>query len=268
MNNYPLVSIIMGIYNCADTLDEAIKSIINQTYTNWELIMCDDCSSDNTYNLALKYCKQFPNKIILIKNDENLGLNQTLNNCLHIAKGEYIARMDGDDISLPERLEKEVFFLNSNPGFAITSCQMEYFDECGTFGRGKRSGEPKKNDFVKGTPFCHAPCMVRKSAYDAVGGYSVSNWLLRAEDYHLWIKMYAKGYKGYNLPEVLYRMRDDRNAITRRKYKYRINEAYVICCAIKMLDLNVLNYIYIFRPLIIGLLPKRLYKFLHYLRNS
>ena len=108
------VSIIMGIYNCASTLPEAIDSIINQTYNNWELIMCDDGSVDNTYEIADKYRNQYPKKIVLLKNEKNMGLNYTLNECLKHSSGEYIARMDGDDLSLPTRLEKEVAFLENN----------------------------------------------------------------------------------------------------------------------------------------------------------
>ena len=112
MEKKPLVSILMGIYNCADTLEEAIESIENQTYDNWELIMCDDGSKDNTYEIAKKYNEKNPEKFVLIKNEKNLGLNMTLNNCLKVAKGELIARMDGDDISLPERFGKMAnFFL-------------------------------------------------------------------------------------------------------------------------------------------------------------
>ena len=98
--------------------------------------------------------------------------------------------------------------------------------------------------------------MVRKEAYEKVKGYSISDRLLRVEDYHLWIKMYAKGFKGMNLQEPLYSMRDDRNAQGRRKFKYRLNEAYVKKVAIR-------NYVWCLRPIIIGLLPGSLYRILH-----
>lgn len=87
----------MGIYNFADILNEAIDSIIAQTYTNQEFILCDDGSSDDTYDVAKKYVEQYPSKFVLIKNEANLGLNKTLNNCLELATGDYVARMDGDD---------------------------------------------------------------------------------------------------------------------------------------------------------------------------
>ena len=91
------VSIIMGIYNCADTLEEAVESILQQTYDDWELIMCDDGSMDSTYEIATRFSRQYEN-IIAFQNEKNMGLNYTLNKCLEKAKGEYIARMDGDDI--------------------------------------------------------------------------------------------------------------------------------------------------------------------------
>ena len=259
----PDISIIMGIYNCADTLDEAIESILNQTYTNWIMIMCDDASTDNTYLVAEKYVKKYPDKFILIKNEKNMGLNYTLNHCLKYADTKYVARMDGDDVSLPERFEKEVIFLEENPEYSIVSTQMEYFDERGVFGESKNSGEAFRENIVKGTPFCHAPCMVRRDAYDAVGGYSVSKRLLRVEDYEMWVKMYAKGFKGYNLPEVLYKMRDDQNATKRRKFIYRINEAYVKYLAIKRLNLRKRNYIYVLKSVLVGILPTGLYTYLH-----
>lgn len=258
-----LISIIMGIYNCADTLDEAIQSIIAQTYHDWQLIMCDDASSDHTYQVAEKYVKKYPGKFKLIKNQENMGLNYTLNHCLKYADGEYIARMDGDDISESKRLEKEVQFLKSHPDYAIVSTQMEYFDEEGIFGKSSGKCIPQLSDLIKGTPHCHAPCMVRREAYVQVGGYSIDKRLLRVEDYHLWIKMYAKGYRGYNLPEPLYRMRDDRNAMKRRKYRYRVNEAHVKYIALKKLKQPKWMIIYVLKPLIIGLLPISIYKKLH-----
>lgn len=262
-NQMPLISVIMGIYNCADTLPQAIDSILNQTYTNFELIMCNDGSTDNTFEIAQEYKEKYPDKIVLIENDGNKGLNFTLNHCLKYAKGDFIARMDGDDISLPERFQKEISFLLENSQYAIVSTPMKYFDENGVFRVGKGGGEPSVNRIPLGTPFCHAPCMVRKDAYDAVGGYSVEDTLLRVEDWHLWIKMYSQGYKGYVLEEPFYMMRDDRNAVSRRKFKYRFNEAYVGRLAVRMLGLPKYYYFLTLRPIIVGLLPKPLYKLLH-----
>lgn len=258
----------MGIYNCADTLEEALNSILAQTYTNWNLILCDDGSGDRTYAVAETYRWKYPDRIVLLQNKQNCGLNHTLNRCLQEADGEYIARMDGDDISMPQRLEKEISVLCEHPEFSIVSTAMTYFDESGVWGKCSVLPYPQPEDFPKGTPFCHAPCLVRREAYEAVGGYTEKTEYLRVEDYELWLKMYEKGYRGMNLEEPLYSMRDDRNAISRRKFKYRINEFRVLSASVKRLHLSPIGYLYAVRPLITGLLPRWLYKYLHKSRLS
>lgn len=257
------ISIIMGIFNCADTLPEAINSIFEQSYTSWKLIMCDDGSEDETYKVAKSYQEQYPDKIILLQNEYNMGLNYTLNNCLRCADTEYVARMDADDISLPKRFEKEINFLDSHSEYAIVSSPMIYFDENGDFRTGVGRGEPNINSMVKGTPFCHATCMVRREAYEAVKGYAVREDRIRVEDWDLWVRMYEKGYRGFCLDEPLYKMRDDRNAYKRRKFRYRINEMKVGVSAVKKLGLKKINYIFVFRPILVGLMPKMFYNFFH-----
>lgn len=262
------VSVIMGVYNCGATLPEAIDSILMQTYENWELILCDDGSQDDTYRVAQSYQERFPDKVILIQNQRNMGLNVTLNNCLALATGDYIARMDGDDVSLPLRFEKEVEYLDTHPDCAIVSTPMIYFDENGDWGRGASIENPQKEDLIAGTPFCHAPCMVRSEAYRAVGGYSDDLRTLRAEDYNLWFRLYALGYRGHNLSEPYYKMRDDMNAYHRRKFRCCLNEAYVRFTGYRMLKLPAKAYLYVLRPIVVGLLPKPLYMYLHHRRQK
>lgn len=256
------VSIIMGIYNCESTLEEAIESIINQTYTNWEMILCDDASTDNTLSIARSYAKKYKN-IKIIRNKRNMGLNYTLNHCLKYASGIYIARMDADDLSVPERFEKLVGFLDSHPNIAIVSSLMTCFDEKGVWGETTAIERPTNLDFAKRTPFAHAASMVRKEAFDAVKGYAVDKRLLRVEDYDLWIRMYAAGYRGANILEPLYKVRDDQNAKKRRKFKYRINEMYVRYLGFKRLKQPISKFPYIFRPIIVGLMPGRMYDLVH-----
>lgn len=263
-----LVSVIMGIYNCEEYLEEALNCIVNQTYTNWEVIMCDDSSKDNTIAVAQKFVDNYPGKFRLLKNEQNMGLNFTLNKCLYEAKGEYIARMDGDDLCSPERFQKEIDVLENNPNIAIVSTDMEFFDENGVWGKTNAVNEPTKMTFIKEAPFCHAPCIVRKEAYLDVEGYTVDKKLLRVEDYHLWTKMYAKGYRGINIKESLYMMRDDRDAQSRRKFKYRLNSAYAHIIATKMLKLPIYTYCFCVIPIITGLIPGFIYKKLHRIKNS
>lgn len=258
------ISILMGIYNCASTLPEAIDSVIAQTYMDWELILCDDGSTDDTYAVAESYRLRFPEKIILLKNDRNMGLNYTLNHCLEHASGRYIARMDGDDVSLPQRFEKELEALEADPGIAVVSSSMIYFDENGDFGHGGIGYEyPQKEMLVHGPVHCHAPCMIRGDVMRAVGGYTVDRNLLRVEDWHLWLKIYSSGYQGKNISQALYKMRDDRNAANRRKFRYRLNEAYMSALAVRTLALPCWKYIFVLRPILVGLLPGPVYRFLH-----
>lgn len=257
-----LVSVLMGIYNCAESLPEAIRSVQNQTYPHWELVLCDDGSTDNTLAVAQAFAQQDP-RIRLLKNERNLGLNETLNRCLKDARGVYIARQDGDDMSLPERFEKEAAVLDSQPDVALVSGVMVLFDEQGDWGKTSPLARPEPKDLVQTGAFAHAACMMRKDALLAVGGYSVSPRLLRVEDYHLWYKLYRAGYAGVNLQEPLYRARDDRDAMNRRTFKNRLNEAYVRWLIIRDFKLGIRYLPGLLRPLIVGLLPAPLYKALH-----
>lgn len=254
----------MGIYNCAATLAEALDSMLAQTYQDFKVIMCDDGSKDNTFEIARRYVDVHPDKFILIRNDRNMGLNYTLNHCLEHADTEYIARMDGDDISLPERFAKEISFLDEHKGYAVVSSPMIYFDENGDFRTGSGCGEIKATDFISGNPCCHAPCMARTAVFKSVGGYSVGNKLLRLEDYHLWFKIFAAGYKLYMLNEPLYKMRDDRNAVARRNWMNRRNEAYVKHIGYKMIGLPWWTHIYAIVPIIKYFMPTFIYNHFHY----
>lgn len=264
----PKISVIMGIYNCADTLEESLDSLLAQTYQEFNVIMCDDGSSDDTAQVAQKYVDMYPDKFVLLKNESNLGLNKTLNKCLKAADGEYIARMDGDDISLPERFEKQLHALDEHPEFAVVSSPMIHFDENGDWKTGTAIEYPQKMDFIKHSPFfCHAASMIRRDVFLEVGGYSEDKRTLRFEDCNLWYKIYGHGYKGFNLQEPLYKMRDDVNAFKRKTLKSRLNATYVQYTGYRMNKMPAYAYLYIVKNLIkniiLGLLPQKVYMYLH-----
>lgn len=171
--------------------------------------------------------------------------------------------MDGDDKSLPVRFEKEVEFLENHSEISILGASLKAFDDKGIWGTHTFKEYPVAKDFLHGSPFSHSVCMVRREAYMAVDGYSEGKFLMRVEDYHLWTKMYSKGYKGANLQEELYLYRDDRDGYQKRKFRYRLNEAYVSLIAVKMLRLPIWSCLYAIRPIIVGLLPSHIYEFLH-----
>lgn len=217
------ISILMGIYNCADTLGEAIDSIINQTYTDWELILCDDCSTDSTYNVAREYKDKYPEKIILLKNETNSRLAFTLNRCLEAATGEFVARMDGDDKCVPERFEKQVAFLREHPDTVLVGTGMQRFYNDGSFGA-VAVCPPEPDRFTphhNGPSFNHATVMAYKKVFDTLGGYTVCPRTVRGQDRDLWFRFFAAGYKGRNMQEPLYLVREDVEAIKRRTFKDR-----------------------------------------------
>ena len=265
----PAISVIMGVYNCAGTLPEALDSLLAQTETDWELILCDDGSTDGTRAVAEGYRLRYPERITLLENRENLGLAASLNRCFRAARGRYIARMDGDDCCTPERLAAEREALDREPALAVVSTDLACFDEHGLWGVISHPKRPEARDFLRGTPFCHGPAMVRREALEAVGGYCEDRRFLRVEDYALWVRLYGAGFTGRNLHRTLYYAREDREAHQRRRLRYRINEARVRCLAVQTLGLPAWGclpkwgYVSAARPLLVGLLPGPLYRLLH-----
>ena len=261
MEHIPKISVIMGVYNCAPTVTAAVEAVIAQTFTDWEFIICDDGSTDNTYEILVMLASQ-EQRIQLMRNLKNVGLAPTLNHCLEVARGEYIARMDGDDICAPERFEKELAILEKNPQFSLVSCEMEFYDENGVYGISSYKPYPEKKDFFRQSPFCHAGCMMRHTILNELGGYNESEDVYRMEDYDLWFRLYKAGYKGYNLHDILYSMYDDRNAYKRRKFKYRLTSARLLFRSYREFKPGFKYLIYVIRPIIKGLLPEKLYMYL------
>lgn len=252
------ISILMGLYNCEDTLSESINSIIVQTYSNWELIMCDDCSTDNTYNVAKEYANKYPNKIKLIRNTKNLTLGPTLNKCLEIATGEYIARHDGDDLYKNNKLEKQIKFLHSNKNIDLVGTGMKIFDENGYYGKRVLKESPEGKDLVRGTTFAHATIMARVNVYNELNGYSEEKNRKGVEDYDLWFRFFARGFKGKNINECLYEVREDRAAYKRKNIRRRINEVDTMISGIKLLKLDKKQYLFVFKPILATIIPKKL----------
>lgn len=261
------VSVAMGIYNCADTLSESIESLLSQTFTDWELVMCDDASTDNTFNIASEYSAKYDN-IKLIRNEHNLGLAATLNRCIEHADPacEFIARQDGDDLSVSDRFATEVEFLDTHPEYAFVSTAMECFDLNGSWGVQRKPEKPSASDFARTSPFCHAPVMMRRNELALVGNYTVNKYLRRGQDYYLWHKFYRAGYKGYNIQKPYYCMRDDRNATLRRRLIDRVYGAKIHLEVMHNLGLPIWNYPRALKGILVGLLPKSIYERLH--RNS
>lgn len=235
MTDNPKVSVIMGIYNCEKTLGEAIDSILDQTYSNWELVMCDDGSTDETYKIAEEYQKKYPDKINLLRNKQNMKLSYTLNRCLEASTGELIARMDGDDRSRPERFFKQVSFLMEHPACHLVGTDMQCYDETGYHGIRHTAEHPDRMTIRKTIPFFHATIMTYKSVYEALGGYTVGKRAERIEDVELWFRFFQHGFTGDNIPEVLYDVCENYESIKRRTIQERINSFRTLAWGYRLL---------------------------------
>lgn len=183
----PLISVIMPVYNGSAFLKEAIESILSQTYNNFELIIIDDGSKDSSY----KIIKQFKDDRIRILRQANHGLPYSLNKGISLSRGQYIARQDQDDISMPSRLEKELQLLISRPSVGAVSTFFTYFDE-NTFEPGETITQPYKSTDIRRSmllhnPIGHGTVMFKRSVFDKAGPYS--DELGPIEDFQLWLKI-------------------------------------------------------------------------------
>ena len=194
-----LVSVIIPVYNVEKYVEEAIQSILNQTYKNLEIIVIDDGSKDSTYQLVKKLQKK-DNRIKLYKNEKNFKIVKTLNLALSLANGEYIARMDGDDISAPDRIEQKVQFLEDNNEYDLVGCSMKAIDTQGN-NIGQTIHFQNENLLLKTlkyvTPVSHI-WVAKKSIYDKLNGYREISGV---EDYDFLLRMTSKGFRYTNLED-------------------------------------------------------------------
>jgi len=250
------VSIIMGIYNCENTLVESIHSIINQTYQNWELIMCDDGSVDSTFELASEFVER-DERIKLIKNTHNEGLAKTLNHCLEYCTGDYIMRHDSDDIMVENRMEKQVDYMIHHPCDACGSGAY-LFDDEGVWGTRQPERAPGKNIMLVSTPFIHPTVMMKRERLAEVAGYTDNKITKqRLEDYDLWLKFYERNFILHNIQEPLIYFREDKNSYRRKMNKFRVAETIARLDACKRLKIPYMKRLLALKPLLLVCIPKK-----------
>ena len=252
------VSVIMAAYNSENTIAESMDSILGQTFSDWEFIICDDGSSDNTFRIIRDYAARYPGKIVAIQNERNSKLPYSLNHCLKYAKGDYIARMDADDRSYPERLEKQYAYLTSHPEIDVVGAGMTCFDGGRITGERLPPAEPSPGIIGLGVPFFHATIMMKRSVYEALNGYSLKDYVLRCEDVDLWIRFFAKGFKGANLMEPLYYVREDMAASKRRNFKNALNASKTLLHGFRDNGYPAKQYLYAAKPIISVLVPQKI----------
>lgn len=258
----PKISVIMGVYNCKNynSLEKSINSIINQSYKNWEFIICNDGSTNNTLEM-LNSVAALDKRIKVISYEKNCGLAAALNYCLKFAKGEYIARQDDDDdISRPDRFEKQLNFLIQNKNYDFVGSTCIVFDNNGIYGKLKVPKIVTKNDFLWNNPFVHPTVIFSKKSLQLVNGYRIAKETKRCEDYDLFMRMYAKGFKGYNIQEDLYSYKSiiDKNK-KYRPMKDRIDEAIVRYKGYKAMGILAKGIPFIIKPILIALIPAKVF---------
>lgn len=259
MNENKLISVIMGVYNGRSTLENAIKSILEQTCSDWEFIICDDASTDGSYEF-LKNTYENDERFILIKNDSNLGLAATLNHCLEHCHGKFIARMDDDDICYSNRFQKQIDYLNTHPQISFVSSSIDLFDGEKKVGYRKLKENPTKIDLVWNSPFIHPATMFRAEDLKKVKGYRVAPETCRGQDYDLFMRMYGMGLKGANLIEPVYRFTVDENNFKRRTFKARIGEMKIRIKGYKAMKVTIWAFPFVIKPIIAYFVMKIRYK--------
>ena len=225
-----LISILMPTYTVERYVEEAVRSILSQAYQNFELIIVDDCSTDDTFEILQNLAKE-DHRIVLERNEKNSKICITLNKAWSMAKGDFIARMDGDDVSLPERLEVLKQFLDDHSDIDLVGSQVISINEDGdTISQKQYLRTP---DFIKrgnqyGPAIVHI-WMARRKVYEALNGYRNIPY---AEDYDFLLRGESAGFKYANVEEYLYKVRirsgntGSANGLKQRKTKdfvYKVN---------------------------------------------
>ncbi len=257
-----MISVIMSVYNAEKYLRDAVDSILNQTYKSFEFIIVNDCSKDNTWAILKEYEKKYKS-IRLINNVENLGLTKNLNRALTISKGEYIARMDADDISELNRFERQIEFFEKHKDVDIIGTFSKDINENGEILR-IRTTPITHNDIIsmlpKFSPISHPTVMFRKNSLEKLGFYNVK--YRTSQDLEMWLRAAGAGLKFHNIPEFLFKYRMDDDYVGRKSFKFRWNDFKIRFEGYKHINLPWYKYTYAFIPLVLGIIPESIYNLL------
>lgn len=249
----------MSVYNAEKYLEKAIDSIVNQTYQDFEFIIINDCSTDNSSTILNGYNQRYP-QIKLINNTSNLGLTKNLNKALSLAKGDFIARMDADDISELHRFERQMDFFSKNKSVDILGTFSKNINEKGNF-IGSRTAPVSHNQIMrvlpKLCPVAHPTVMFRKNSLERIGFYN--DKFRTSQDYDMWFRAAKIGLKFHNLPEYLLQYRMNDAYVGRKTFKFRWNDFKLRLEGYKHINLPHHKYIYASIPLILGVIPGAMY---------
>lgn len=207
----PQVSVLMPVYNGEPFLGQAIESILQQTFADFEFIIINDGSTDRSAEIVQSYADS---RIRYFENERNIGLTRSLNHGLSLVQGPYIARMDADDVSLPQRLGKQVDFLDAHPDVGVVGTAMQIIDEQSNVDHTWHS--PTTHEMLRWClclydPIAHPTVLMRRKVVEQVGGYRAE--MVTAQDYDLWRRLSAV-CRLANLPDVLLYLRRHETSVT------------------------------------------------------
>lgn len=250
----PTISVLMCVRNEDVWVSQAIESVLDQTYSDFELIITDDGSSDNTSGV-LQHYSTIDDRIQIIQHTASLGLASSLNEQIQIARGRYLARMDGDDIAQSDRFAKQVEFMDEHPqvGLLGSFCR-EINSEGNPIGVWERptSDRALKKTLFSRNPFIHSSVMLRCEVFSVVGLYNES--MQFAQDYELWLRV-AGHFDLANLSEPLIDLRVDWSKLTKKNRRARRYELIILLHYIRSEGFPIWYYFYLLRPFLLSLLP-------------
>ena len=237
-----MISVVMSVYNSETYLKEAIDSILHQTFTDFEFLIIDDFSTDNSRKILELYSRK-DDRIKIFTNKENFGLTKNLNKLLRYAKGEYIARMDADDISELNRFERQVDFLENNKNIDIVGTFSRNINQNGEI-TGSRILPITHTDIIKLLPklcpMSHPSVFFRKDRVEKIGFYNEKH--KRSQDYDMWFRAAAAGLEFHNIPEFLLKYRMDDTYVSRKSFKDSWNDFKIILKGYNYINLPFYKY--------------------------
>ncbi len=229
--NLPLISVVMPNYNNKKFIIETIESVLNQTYSNFEFIILDDCSTDDSWKIIQKYAKK-DKRIKAFRNEKNLQIVKSRNKLFSLMskKSKYVAIIDSDDVAIKNRFELQVNFLEKHLDFGLVGGNLIIIDEESKItGRRKylsKDSELRKNMLVKNN-FAQPTIMMRRTILDKVGNYSKAGKIDKARDYDLWVR-FARISKVANLKEETLKYRISSNQVKNKYFKESLKSTLVI----------------------------------------
>lgn len=265
------VSVLTPAYNAEKWIGEAVESILNQTFSDWEFIIIDDGSTDKTWEIIQAYAKK-DRRITCHQNEENLGIYRTRNKLILLSKGKYIAWQDADDISLSHRLRRQYDYMEEHPEVGKSGGYLQYFDERGNRGVRKYAEDDTtlRKKIFRYSPVAQPAAIIRRESLDRTGLFPLASPV--AEDLAMSFQIGTK-YKFGNIPEVLVRYREVASGATFSKL--RVIEMYTMFLRIRYANTeyykmsffdkfyNAMQYIFLFL-----IPPKLTVRLFNYLRNS